>query len=44
MVDWSFFATSHGKGENDGLGGDVKNAVWRQTMQLKVVVKDTVTL
>ena len=40
MADWSFFATSHGKGENDGLGGDVKNAVWRQTMQLKVVVNN----
>ena len=23
-ADWNFFATSHGKGENDGVGGDVK--------------------
>ena len=35
--DWNFLATSHGKGENDGVG-DVKNAVWRKTLQLKVTV------
>ena len=39
-ADWNFFATSHGKGENDGIGGDVKNAVWRETLQLKVVVNN----
>ena len=37
---WNFFATSHGKGENDGIGGDVKNAVWRKTLQLKVVLNN----
>ena len=37
-ADWNFFATSHGKEENDGVGGDVKNAVWRKTLQLKVIV------
>ena len=37
-ADWNCFATSHGKGENDGVGGDVKNAVWRKTLQLKVII------
>ena len=36
----TFFATSHGKGENDGVGGDVKNAVWRKVLQQKEVVGD----
>ena len=35
---WNYFATSHGKGKNDGVGGDVKNYVWRKTLQKKVVV------
>ena len=35
LADWNFFATSHGKGGNDGVGGDVKNAVWRKTLQMK---------
>lgn len=37
-ADWNFFATSHGNGENDGVGGDVKKAVWRKTLQMKVLV------
>ncbi len=28
-IKWHFFATSHGKGVVDGLGGTVKRAVWR---------------
>jgi len=40
VSDWNFFATAHGKGKNDGVGGDVKNAVWRKTLQLKKVVTD----
>ena len=39
-MDWNFFATSHGKGENDGVGGDVKNSVWRNVLQQKEVVGD----
>ena len=39
-ADWNFFATSHGKGENHGVGGDVKNAVWRKVLQQKEVVGD----
>ena len=26
---WNFFATSHGKGAVDGIGGSVKCSVWR---------------
>lgn len=29
-ITWNFFATSHGKGVVDGLGGTVKRSVWRQ--------------
>ena len=39
-ADWNFFSTSHGKGENDGAGGDVKNVVWRKVLQNKAVVAD----
>ena len=28
-IRWNFFATSHGKGVVDGIGGAVKRAVWR---------------
>ena len=35
---WNYFATSHGKGKNDGVGGDVKKYVWRKTLQERVVV------
>ena len=39
-ADWNFFATLHGKGENDGASGDIKNAVWRKALQNKLVVGD----
>lgn len=28
-LTWNFFATSHGKGAVDGIGGTVKRSVWR---------------
>ena len=28
-ITWNFFATSHGKGVVDGIGGTIKRAVWR---------------
>ena len=28
-ISWHFFATSHGKGAVDGIGGTVKRSVWR---------------
>ena len=32
LAGWKFFTTLHGKGENDGAGGDVKNTVWRKVL------------
>ena len=32
-ADMNFFATAHEKGENNGVGGDVKNVVWRKALQ-----------
>ena len=29
-LEWNFFATSHGKGVIDGIGGTVKRSVWWQ--------------
>ena len=28
-IRWNFFATSHGKGVVDGIGGTLKRTVWR---------------
>ena len=39
-IDWSFFATSHGKGPIDGIGGTVKRAVWRRILQGSVVINN----
>ena len=36
-MDWSFFATAHGKGPIDGLGGTVKRTVWKQILQGSVL-------
>lgn len=35
---WSFFETAHGKGPVDGIGAEVKRAVWRSILQDKEVV------
>ena len=35
-LKWNFFATSHGKGVVDGIGGTVKRAVWRHVKSGKV--------
>ena len=40
LAGWKFFTTLHGKGENDGAGGDVKNTVWRKVLQDKTFVGD----
>ena len=34
----SFFETAHGKGPVDGVGGEVKRAVWRSILQNNTVV------
>ena len=35
---WNFFATSHGKGVVDGIGGTVKRVVWRAVSSRRVPV------
>lgn len=37
-LSWNFFATSHGKGVVDGIGGTVKRSVWRQVRSGNVMV------
>ena len=37
-LHWHFFATSHGKGAVDGIGGVVKRSVWMKTLSGLVVV------
>jgi len=41
-IQWNFFATSHGKGVVDGIGGTVKRLVWNAVMTRKspVIVDD----
>jgi len=39
-LSWHFFATSHGKGPNDALGGNVKRMAHRQTMSRRLVITD----
>lgn len=36
---WNFFATSHGKGVVDGLGGTVKRSVWRHVRSEQAHIK-----
>ena len=35
-IEWNYFATSHGKGVVDGIGGTVKRLVWNAVMTRKV--------
>lgn len=37
-LTWNFFASSHGKGVVDGIGGTVKRTVWRHVKAGKVLV------
>ena len=37
-LNWNFFATSHGKGAVDGIGGTVKRNVWLETLSRQAVV------
>lgn len=37
-LNWNFFATSHGKGAVDGIGGTVKRNVWMETLSRQEVV------
>lgn len=35
-IEWNFFATSHGKGACDGIGGSVKRSAYRASLQRPV--------
>lgn len=39
-IIWNYSATSHGKGPNDGLGGNVKRIVQRKVLKRQAVVSD----
>ena len=39
-IEWHFFATSHGKGCVDGVGGTIKRHVTDKVIQRKAVIKD----
>lgn len=43
-IKWNFFATSHGKGAVDGIGGTVKRSVWNAVASRKVAVVDSADL
>ena len=34
MASWNFFATSHGKGAYDGIGGTIKREAARESLRL----------
>ena len=37
-IQWNFFATSHGKGVVDGVGGTIKRLVWKALIARKAAV------
>ncbi len=39
-IKWNYFATSHGKGPVDGIGGSTKRFVWQNVSSRKKMVKD----
>ena len=39
-LSWNFFATSHGKGAVDGIGGRLKRDVHSMTIARGVVIKN----
>ena len=39
-IKWNFFATSHGKGAVDGVGGVLKRRVWNKVKARQVVIQN----
>ena len=39
-IRWNFFATSHGKGAVDGVGGVLKRRAWKKVKARQVVVRN----
>ena len=42
-IRWNYFATSHGKGPVDGIGGSVKRQVWNAVRSRKALVNDALS-
>lgn len=42
-IQWHYFATSHGKGPVDGIGGSVKRQVWSAVKERKDIVTNAST-
>ena len=42
-MHWNYFATSHGKGPVDGIGGSAKRCVWMAVLTQNAVVKNAAT-
>lgn len=40
QLSWNYFATSHGKGPNDALGGNVKRIVHQKVLSRSTVIDD----
>ena len=43
-MTWNYSATSHGKGDVDGIGGTIKQLVTRAIMSRRAVIKDAKSL
>ena len=43
QLQWNYFATSHGKGPNDALGGNAKRIAHRQVLSRKFVIRDALS-
>ena len=41
-IRWNFFATSHGKGAVDGVGGVLKRRAWNKVKARQVVIQNAV--
>ena len=39
-IRWNFFATSHGKGDVDGVGGVLKRRAWNKVKARQVVIRN----
>jgi hypothetical protein len=39
-LNWTFFATSHGKGAVDGIGFAVKRFTWNQVRSKKLIIRN----
>ena len=43
-ISWNFFATSHGKGAVDGVGGVLKRTAWNKVKARQVVIRNAAEL